>query len=34
MPNIIGLGVDLTDIPRIVSTIERYGNEIPAPYLH
>ncbi len=25
MPNIIGLGVDLTDIPRIVSTIERYG---------
>ena len=25
MPNIIGLGVDLTDIPRIVSTIDRYG---------
>lgn len=25
MPNIIGLGVDLTEIPRIVSTIERYG---------
>ena len=25
MPNIIGLGVDLTEIPRIVATIERYG---------
>jgi holo-[acyl-carrier protein] synthase len=25
MPNIIGLGVDLTEIPRIVDTIERYG---------
>jgi holo-[acyl-carrier protein] synthase len=25
MPNIIGLGTDLTEIPRIVSTIERYG---------
>ena len=25
MPNIIGLGVDLTEIPRIVSTLERYG---------
>ncbi len=25
MPNIIGLGLDVTDIPRIVSTIERYG---------
>ena len=25
MPNIIGLGVDLTEIPRIVQTIERYG---------
>src|SRR6185369_4798083 len=25
MPNIIGLGVDLTEIPRIISTIERYG---------
>jgi len=25
MPNIIGLGIDLTEIPRIVSTIERYG---------
>src|SRR5258707_11219454 len=25
MPNIIGLGVDLTEIPRIVSTIDRYG---------
>ena len=25
MPNIIGLGIDATDIPRIVSTIERYG---------
>src|SRR6476469_10284265 len=25
MPNIIGLGVDLTEIPRIVGTIERYG---------
>jgi holo-[acyl-carrier protein] synthase len=25
MPNIIGLGFDATDIPRIVSTIERYG---------
>src|SRR4051794_28977985 len=26
MPNIIGLGLDLTEIPRIVQTIERYGN--------
>ena len=25
MPNIIGLGFDATDIPRIVSTMERYG---------
>ena len=25
MPHIIGLGIDATDIPRIVSTIERYG---------
>ena len=25
MPNIIGLGIDATDIPRIVGTIERYG---------
>lgn len=25
MPNIIGLGFDATDIPRIVNTIERYG---------
>ena len=25
MPNIIGLGIDLTEIPRIVSTIDRYG---------
>lgn len=25
MPNIIGLGIDLTDIPRIVNTMERYG---------
>src|SRR3954453_12767045 len=25
MPNIIGLGIDLTEIPRIVATIERYG---------
>ncbi len=25
MANIIGLGFDATDIPRIVSTIERYG---------
>src|SRR5258708_22265733 len=25
MPNIIGLGIDLPEIPRIVSTIERYG---------
>ena len=25
MPNIIGLGLDATDIPRIVSTMERYG---------
>src|SRR3954467_1536322 len=25
MPNIIGLGVDLTEIPRIVATIDRYG---------
>ena len=26
MSHIIGLGLDATDIPRIVSTIERYGN--------
>src|SRR5437868_1393883 len=26
MPNIIGLRVDLTEIPRIVQTIERYGD--------
>jgi holo-[acyl-carrier protein] synthase len=26
MPNIIGLGIDLTEIPRIVGTVERYGN--------
>jgi len=25
MPNIIGLGLDATDIPRIVKTIDRYG---------
>ena len=25
MPNIIGLGIDLTDIPRIASTMDRYG---------
>ncbi|MEQ1727391.1 MAG: holo-ACP synthase [Vicinamibacterales bacterium] len=25
MSTIIGLGIDATDIPRIVSTIERYG---------
>ncbi len=25
MPNIIGLGFDATDIPRIASTMERYG---------
>jgi holo-[acyl-carrier protein] synthase len=25
MPNIIGLGFDATDIPRIVHTMERYG---------
>jgi holo-[acyl-carrier protein] synthase len=25
MPHIIGLGLDATDIPRIVSTLERYG---------
>lgn len=25
MPNIIGLGADLTEIPRIVATLERYG---------
>src|SRR5436190_13598743 len=25
MSNIIGLGVDATDIPRIAATIERYG---------
>lgn len=25
MPNIIGLGFDATDIPRIASIIERYG---------
>lgn len=26
MSNIIGLGIDATDIPRIAATIERYGN--------
>ena len=26
MPNIIGLGLDATDIPRITDTIERYGD--------
>ena len=26
MSNIIGLGLDATDIPRIAATIERYGN--------
>ena len=26
MPNIIGLGLDATDIPRIADTIERYGD--------
>ncbi len=26
MPNIIGLGLDATDIDRIASTIERYGD--------
>lgn len=26
MPNIIGLGLDATDIPRIVATLERYGD--------
>ena len=26
MPNIIGLGVDATDIPRIAATIVRYGD--------
>ena len=25
MSNIIGLGIDATDIPRIASTLERYG---------
>ena len=25
MPHIIGLGLDATDIPRIASTMERYG---------
>ncbi len=25
MPNIIGLGLDAADIPRIASTMERYG---------
>ena len=25
MSNIIGLGIDATDIPRIVATLERYG---------
>ena len=25
MPNIIGLGFDATDIPRIAATMERYG---------
>ena len=26
MPNIIGLGIDATDIPRIAATIKRYGD--------
>ncbi len=26
MSNIIGLGLDATDIPRIADTIERYGD--------
>jgi len=26
MPNIIGIGLDATDIPRIANTIERYGD--------
>jgi holo-[acyl-carrier protein] synthase len=26
MPNIIGLGLDATDIPRIVATMARYGD--------
>ena len=26
MPNIIGLGLDATDIPRIAATIDRYGD--------
>ncbi len=26
MPDIIGIGIDATDIPRIVRTIERYGD--------
>ena len=26
MPNIIGLGIDATDIPRITATISRYGD--------
>ncbi len=26
MPNIIGLGIDATDIPRIAATIARYGD--------
>jgi holo-[acyl-carrier protein] synthase len=26
MPNIIGLGIDATDIDRIATTIERYGD--------
>jgi holo-[acyl-carrier protein] synthase len=26
MSNIVGLGIDATDIPRIAATIERYGN--------
>ena len=26
MPNIIGLGIDATDIGRIAQTIERYGD--------
>jgi len=25
MPNIIGLGLDATDIPRVVATLERFG---------
>lgn len=28
MSNIIGLGIDATDIPRIAATIQRYGDRV------